>query len=220
MKRGLYGRKIEVYTNRKFAGAVPIYLNVSKGEFTAQIGDEVIQKTDIAALRAEIDKRLETSFKIEWQPIITISFDTWKDRDDKDQVRKDVSLMAERSWIAQKPGTGEWVEASWTEEERVNNKTVTNTGDRYARCSSLRSAMEWRDGKNQPDPNFKIPYTLREDSEHPTYLVAYDESFWAAIVELGQRLDNLEERMIQFLGSAERRRSFAAQIPKLFAEKK
>lgn len=57
MKRGQYGRRIQFYTHPKYGGKVPIFLNSGNGQFTALIGDLVLQDSNREPARKQLKQR-------------------------------------------------------------------------------------------------------------------------------------------------------------------
>jgi len=225
VRRGTLGRRLEYYSHPKYGGEVPIYFSVEKALFSGVIGDTVLQDENLTKLKKLVDEALKNQSNLDWIPVIEVGFGyrSARDREDEDKsLDREIQVHAKRYWIAQKIG-GHWIEASWnvTHWPGVGKKAITEIGDRLARSGKFTDLDTYdRNGTNIPLKTLKLPHTKeREDRvDNPTYYVAHDEALWAGLYELASRLDFLQDKIIELLGSAEHRNRLAASMQNLLPE--
>jgi len=143
--------------------------------------------------------------------------------DDKNSISREVNFQCKRYWLAQKID-GHWISADWdvTTWPDARKKPVTEIGDRLARSQKFTELDSYDRHTSQTVvlKNLKLPHTKkREDrDETPTYYIPHDESLWAALRELAGRIDTLQDKIIELLGSTEHRNRLAASMQNLLPE--
>lgn len=219
--KGQYGRRIEFYTHRKYGGKIPIYLNQA-GTFHAVIGDLVLSANTKTELIKMTDEALKNQTDLKWIPIIEISFGSrWHVSRDRDEQRNShettVQLEFKRFWIAQKIDK-HWIEAHWDTERYEYGKTVKiETGDRLERSRGfiIDSNRNKATGQYDDITDFKLPYTKHDDSSEtsvPVHYVSYTEDLWKALIEVDARLEALQGKIIELLGSEKNRNMLTQNV--------
>jgi hypothetical protein len=222
MKRGALGRRIEYHTHPKYGGKVPIYLDTTRSCFHALIGDVQLTDENLHKLRIMVDESLKNQHSLEWVPIIDIGFGGWfreQGENHRNARHNEVELSFERYWIAQKIDK-QWIKATWDDKifPNVNAKPRYITGDRLERSSSLRIFVRDKERhESVPITDLKLPYTQKREGvdELPRYLVAYTEELWLALLTLSKRLEDLQFKIVEILGSAEKRKQLTDSVQKL-----
>lgn len=213
MKRGSYGRRIEYYTHEKTGDKIPIFFDASKSLFTALVADVALHHESHAKLKVLIDQTVQKqSAELEWFGVIEISFGyrhSGRFSADRDSCGKDVHFQFERYWIAKKID-GKWLKSDWTTERYSagSGRPRIEIGDRLERAKEFSMEIYNRQtGQHEHDQKFKLPYTKhREDQDdNPEYYLPYDVHLWDRLKELAKSLDKLQFKLIEILGSPDKR---------------
>jgi len=226
MRKGMYGRKIEVYTHPKYGGSVPIYLN-NIGTFHATFGEDdvTLSAETKSELMKLVDETLKNRTNLEWFPVIEIEFGTnfsfshRRDEDEKNSKSSEVQLLFERFWIAKKIDK-KWIEASWsvTSYHEIH-RPKTETGDRLSRSLQFRVSGKYdrNTGREIDLTEFSLPHTIKatDRDEMPKYYVPYTEELWLALNNITNRMEELQKKIIDVLKTPESRANLIANVSKL-----
>lgn len=201
------GAKVDIYNHERLGGAVAIRFDKASGIFRAKFGDVNFQAETIGDLRLKLRTAIEAGQDVTWQPVIKITFGRrWND-DEKGKVEFDY----DRQWFA-RMCDGHWIHSAWDTKvyKAGDKKPEYNAHDRLA--ESNRFAIERYERGQHIELTFKIPFTDHEDSDTPTYYVAYTEPLWTALKDLTKTLDRIQKKLVEVLGSEKKRAQFIAGI--------
>jgi hypothetical protein len=179
-----------VWSHPKFGIDVPIFLDTQKALFTAVIGDNhKLQDENLAALEKLLVADIEKTAKMEWIGIIQINFGGWRDRSTADDKKFSVTMNFERYWIAQKSDR-RWLKSDW------ENKA----DKRLADCESFSISRKTPGDYRRTDIlDLSFPFIEKadedDDEEFGVAYVPYREDLWFSLVDVGTRIEALENKL-------------------------
>lgn len=214
IRRGQLGRKVEIFRMPKYGAEATIYLDVSRGEFSGLYANQILSAGTIAEVRSMITKIVETNSTLNWIGVIEINFGgrwTFKKNDDNEEREAKADLTFKRYWIAKKLD-GIYAEASWGKEYSSDK----GFGDRMKRMREF-GLRQWNAERREYEArrDFALPFVNkgdRHERETPEYYIAYTDEMWAALISIGERMDELQQRLIKILGTEESRAKLTTNI--------